>query len=141
MRVRREWLILVLVVAAFAFGCDGSGDLPLDQVDPEAVSANPTYDQVFAILHNRCVMCHQGEDEDDDDDDGGYGVTPGTRFATGEAEPDLSDCVEIVSFRDDILEQIENNLMPPGAMPRLTNEQKLTIRRWVENGAEAPCNP
>ena len=143
MRVRREWLLLViLVIAAGALGCNGSGDLPLDQVDPEAVSQNPTYDQVFAILHNRCVMCHEGEGDDGGEDEGGYSVAPGKpRIVAGETEPDLSDCVEIVSFRDDILEQIENNLMPPGAMPRLTSEQKLTIRRWIDNGAEAPCNP
>lgn len=141
MRFRREWLLLVvLVIAAGALGCNGSGDLPLDQVDPEAVSANPTYDQVFAILHNECVMCHDGGG-DDDDDDGGYGTSPGTKTRiVAEDQPDFTDCVEIVAFRDDILEQIDANLMPPGAMPRLTSEQKLTIRRWIDNGAAAPCN-
>ena len=117
--------------------------MPLDQVDPEAVSANPTYDQVFAILHNSCVSCHDsGGDDDDDDDDGGYGTAPGTKTRiVADDMPDLTDCVEIVALRDDILEQIEENLMPPGAMPRLTSEQKLTIRRWIDNGAAAPCNP
>jgi len=143
MHLRREWFILVLVVAAFGIGCEGSGDLPLDQVDPQAVSADPTYDQVFAILHNSCVSCHDGGgDDDDDDDDGGYGTAPGTKTrVVADDLPDLTDCVEIVALRDDILEQIEENLMPPGAMPRLTSEQKLTIRRWIDNGAAAPCNP
>ena len=143
MHLRREWFILVLVVAAFSIGCGGSGDLPLDQVDPQAVSEDPTYDQVFAILHNSCVSCHDsgGDDDDDDDDDGGYGTAPGTKTRiVADDLPDFTDCVEIVAFRDDILEQIEDNLMPPGAMPRLTSEQKLTIRRWIDNGAAAPCN-
>lgn len=130
---RRRVVVLALVAAVLA--CNGSGDLPLDQVDPEAAPANPTYDQVFTILHNRCVTCHTGEGEDE-----GEFVTLRERATTGDAEPDLSDCVEIVALRDDILQQVEENTMPPGAMPRLTNEQKLTIRRWVENGAPAPCN-
>jgi uncharacterized membrane protein len=46
-----------------------------------------------------------------------------------------------VALRFDILDQVNANEMPPGAMPRLTSEEKLIIRRWVENGAVAPCNP
>ena len=143
MHLRRECFILVLVVAALSIGCGGSGDLPLDQVDPQAVSEDPTYDQVFAILHNSCASCHDnGGDDDDDDDDGGYGTAPGTKTRiVADDLPDLTDCVEIVALRDDIWEQIESNQMPPGAMPRLTSEQKLTIRRWIDNGAAAPCNP
>lgn len=133
---RRRVILLTFVLVALA--CNGSGDLPLDQVDPEAAPADPTYDQVFAILHNRCVACHTG-DGDEDEDEGDY-ATLRERATMGDTEPDLSDCVEIVAYRDDILEQIEANTMPPGAMPRLTNEQKLIIRRWVDNGATAPCN-
>ena len=125
----------LLVVAALLIACDGSGDLPLDQVDPAAVPANPTYDQVYAVLDNRCVMCHTGSDDDDDGDGGGY-----PSATAGDAEPDLTDCDQIVAQRFDILDQVEDNIMPPGAMPRLTSEQKLLIQRWVANGAPAPCN-
>ncbi|MCI0452701.1 MAG: hypothetical protein L0Z51_09990, partial [Candidatus Latescibacteria bacterium] len=97
------------------------------------------YDQVYAILQNNCVTCHTGEDEDDDDGNGGYSLSR-PRATTGDTEPDLSDCVEIVAFRGDILAQVEGNTMPPGAIPRLTSEQKLAIRRWIEDGAPAPCN-
>ena len=31
--------------------------------------------------------------------------------------------------------------MPPGALPRLNEVEKLTIARWIEQGACAPCNP
>jgi uncharacterized membrane protein len=124
--------LVALAAAAFA-GCGGSGDLPLDQVDPDAVPANPTYDQVFAVLDNKCVMCHTGGDEGEDE--GGYATA-----TAGDTEPDLSDCAQIVAQRFDILDQVVANTMPPGAMPRLTSEQKLLISRWVENGAPAPCN-
>jgi uncharacterized membrane protein len=137
LRTIRGARVVSIVIVLVALACNGSGDLPLDQVDPDAVPANPTYDQVFAILHNRCVTCHTGAD-DGGDDDGGYSVS--RLRTTADVDPDLSDCVEIVALRDDILRQVEDNLMPPGAMPRLTNEQKLLIRRWVDNGAPAPCN-
>jgi uncharacterized membrane protein len=131
-------LPFLLAVVVVAFGCGGSGELPLDQVDPEAAPADPTYDQVFAILHNRCVSCHAGSN-DDDDDDGGYSASR-LRATADDTDPDLTDCVEIVAFAGDIVTEIENNRMPPGAMPRLTSAQKLLIRRWVENGTPAPCN-
>jgi len=130
-RLAARSLFAIALAAALLAGCGGSGDLPLDQVDPDAVPADPTYDQVFAVLDNKCAMCHTGGDEDEG----------GTALPTaGDTEPDLSDCSQIVEQRFDILDQVENNTMPPGAMPRLTSEQKLLIRRWVENGASAPCN-
>jgi uncharacterized membrane protein len=131
---------IVLASCLAILSCNGSGDLPLDQVDPDAVAADPTYDQVYAILRNNCVTCHTGEDEDEDDGGNGGYVLSRPRTTTGDTEPDLSDCVQIVGFRTDILVQVEENTMPPGAMPRLSSEQKLIIRRWIEDGAPAPCN-
>jgi uncharacterized membrane protein len=120
--------------------CQGSGDLPLDQVDPDAVAQDPTFDQVNAIMHRACVPCHQGEG-DDGGDNGGYAlVGPRTRLVAEDAEPNLEDCAEIVAQRFSILEQVEANSMPPGAWPRLTNEEKLIVRRWIDDGAPAPCN-
>jgi len=53
----------------------------------------------------------------------------------------LNTCTDIVAQRFDILDRVQDNTMPPGVMPRLTSEEKLTIERWVANGAPAPCNP
>ncbi len=123
---------VLLALSVGALGCGGSGDLPLDQVDPNAAPSNPTYDQVFALMHNNCTNCHTGGDG------GEYVLT--RRATTSNATPDLSNCVQIVAFAGDILDQVDRDLMPPGAMPRLTSAEKLLIRRWVENGAPAPCN-
>jgi uncharacterized membrane protein len=125
-------LVSLAVVVAMSVAC-GSGDLPLDEVDPEAVPANPTYEQVYAVLDNRCVACHSGDGESE-------GNNSAFRIAAGGTEPNLSDCSDIVSQRYSILDQVDNNTMPPGAMPRLTSEQKLLIQRWIDNGAPAPCN-
>jgi uncharacterized membrane protein len=128
-------LLLALSVAALA--CGGSGDLPLDQVDPNAAPANPTYDQVFALMHNNCANCHTGGG--DGGGESGY-VLSSRRTTLEDGGPDLTDCVQIVAFAGDILDQVESDLMPPGAIPRLTSAEKLLLRRWVENGAPAPCN-
>jgi uncharacterized membrane protein len=130
---RRMWPFLVLVVAA-SFSACASGERTLDAVDPQAVSANPTYEQVFAIIQNNCVSCHEGSDDDEGEES--FLATA----VAAEDTPGLDDCTSIVALRDDILSQIEDNTMPPGALPRLSSEQKLIIRRWVENGAPAPCN-
>ena len=128
----------LFILAAFAVqlvGC-ASGDETLDAVDPLAVPAEPTYEAVFAIIQNKCVLCHDegGDDESDDDF-----VVGGATVADDDA-PALDDCASIVALSEDILERVEDNTMPPGALPRLTSEEKLKIRRWIDNGAPAPCN-
>lgn len=129
--MRRRFSQLVVCTALMA-GC-ASGDNTLDAVDPEAVAANPTYDHVFAIIQNRCVLCHESDNDDDGYD---FRVTTGA-----EDVPGLETCTSIVALAQDILERVEDNTMPPGALPRLNSEEKLIIRRWVQNGAIAPCNP
>jgi uncharacterized membrane protein len=128
----KQSLRLILLPLLLALASCGSGDLPLDQVDPAAVPANPTFDQVNAIVQRACTPCHKG---------GGGADAPGTvtRIA---AEDDLSleTCTDIVSQRESIWETAVDNTMPPGALPRLTSEEKLIIRRWLDNGAPAPCN-
>jgi uncharacterized membrane protein len=116
----RASLFLVAVLAALAaFAACSSGDKTLDAVDPQAVTADPTYDQVFAIVHNKCVSCH---------DSGAEEISA------------LTTCTDIVALRGDILDRVQDNTMPPGVLPRLSSEDKLLIQRWVENGAPAPCN-
>ena len=128
------WCLLALSAVVFAAGGCASGDETLAVVDPQAVTAEPTYDQVFAIIHNNCVSCHEGSDDEGEED------FIGGAALLLEDVPGLDDCTSIVALRDDILEQVDANTMPPGAMPRLTSEEKLILRRWVENGAPAPCN-
>ena len=125
-------LLLAATLVAGA-GCGGSGDLPLDQVDPDAAPAIPTYDQVYSVLQRACVPCHSG---------GGDAPVTQSAFSPQEDGEDLNleNCTDIVAQRDGILETIDNNTMPTGALPRLTSVEKLLIRRWVEQGAVAPCN-
>jgi len=120
-RARQIWLILtcVLFAAAAAILSCSSGDRSLDAVDPNAVATHPTFDQVNAIVHNKCVTCH---------------------YTNSERYSSFETCADVVALAPDILKRVEDNTMPPGALPRLTSEEKLIIQRWVANGEPAPCN-
>lgn len=125
---------LSLVSVILVCSC-GSGDRPLETVDPDAVPADPSFDSVFAIIQRECTPCHQGDGEDDSLDDYYVGGN-----ALANAEPGLATCKDILDAAGDIGNTVlEKNTMPPGAWPRLTSEQKLIIKRWLTNGAKAPC--
>ena len=129
-------LALLALLPVILSSC-ASGDKTLDSVDPNAVALNPTFDQVNAIIHNKCVMCHDSG-SGGEDSHGGNDLR--LVLEDGEMVP-FETCTEIVAEAESILERIQDNTMPPGAMPRLSSEDKLIIQRWVENGTPAPCNP
>ena len=109
----------VLVSSAATMSC-GSGDKTLGVADPLAAPLHPTYEQVRVILDRRCVSCHDAGDE----------------------EHNYSTCEGITSDLDGILDSsVFGGSMPPGALPRLTEREKLIIDRWTGDGALSPCNP
>ena len=127
--MHRLRIVAAAIFLAVAAGC-GSGDLTLDEADPNAVAQRPSWDQVNAIFQRQCVPCHTG---DGDAEDLRYGPAGG-------AEPGLESCDAIIeNFRLCYDRIFVTNDMPPGAWPRLTSEEKLTIQRWFEAGADAPC--
>jgi uncharacterized membrane protein len=132
-QLRVCFITLAVAAAALIVACS-SGDRTLDEVDPQAVAAEPTFDQVNAIIHNKCVMCH----DSGGGEDGGGGSD--FRIVEEDDKRPFTTCTEIVAERFEILDRVQDNTMPPGAMPRLSSEEKLTIERWVANGAPAPCN-
>lgn len=128
---------LLITLTGLLVSC-ASGDRPLEAVDPNAAPATPTYDDVFGIIYRECVPCH-------DSDGNGYflftqdGKPDGVLYGT--AAPGLNTCGEIIDNLSGIEQDIlVTNTMPPGAWPRLTEREKLIIKRWIDNGAPAPCN-
>ncbi len=119
---RQRWVAhgvvaALAIVFALIVGC-GSGDRPLEAVDPDAVPADPTWHQVFSIIQRDCTPCHNDGGED-------------PRYVT---------CEDVIGDLGGLYAEIfEKNTMPPGAWPRLTSEKKLAIQRWIDNGATAPC--
>lgn len=117
-------LVLVpaaLALLALASAC-GQGDKTLLEADPGAVSAAPTYEDVRAIVDLNCVPCHKGQGSD---------VT---------IRPNLQTCEGLTGDLTRVIQDaVVLEKMPPGAWPRLSEEDKLTITRWFDNGACAPC--
>ncbi len=123
------------VAVATMVAC-GSGDRTLNEVDPDVVAQKPSFAQVYPIFQRDCIPCHTGtgggeEDEEDEEDEAGK------RNRTLGVEPGLESCAAIINNLEDIVEDvfIDNNL-PPGAWPRLTTKEKLTIERWIDGGTQ-----
>jgi uncharacterized membrane protein len=126
----------------------GSGDLTLNEANPDIVAQKPSFAQVYPIFQRDCIPCHAGtdedpdsedEDDDDDDDDGSAARSLGVSLSS--FDPGLESCRSILNNLDDIVKTIfVDNNMPPGAWPRLTSKEKLTIERWIDADPGGSCN-
>jgi mono/diheme cytochrome c family protein len=128
--------ILLAAVLAAVTGC-ASGDGTLATVDPEAAPLHPTYDEVFDIVEFNCAPCHG-----DGGDDAALGAGAELRddgYGEGE-DQDYSTCQGIQEGIEGLRRTVlDEGSMPPGAWPRLTEREKLVIRRWITEGACSPC--
>jgi len=110
----------------------GSGDAPLAVVDPGAAPLQPTYSQAKGILDYYCLPCHGGG--------GGARREPAPAVEEDGESIDVSSCEAIHQSLSGILDtSVDGNSMPPGALPRLTEREKLTLKRWIAQGACSPC--
>jgi len=116
-------VVAAMTLSALVAAC-GQGEKTLLEADPGAVPLAPSYDAVRAILDRNCVPCHKGKGSD-------LSVRPNLETCEGV----LGDLGRIVQ------DAVQLEKMPPGAWPRLTEEEKLTLLRWIQNGACAPCKP
>jgi uncharacterized membrane protein len=133
MPVYFKYFTALLLLSLFACG---AGDMPLDDVDPSAAPLEPAFDQVNSIIQRQCVPCHSSSNADDDKKEDENNEDDAEDFLPYET------CDMIVGNAPYIYyEAVEEGSMPPGAWPRLTEREKLIIKRWIENGVCAPCNP
>lgn len=111
---------IALTLLAAALTACGGGDASLDELDPGAAPAQPTWlAHVEPIMAFHCVACH--------DPDGQAGAQEGYAYDTCEAtRRGWGGIVETV---------FETAEMPPGGAPRLEAWEELTLRRWHEQGA------
>jgi uncharacterized membrane protein len=123
-RIHRALAAAALIAAAASISSCGSGEKTLGVADPLAAPLTPTYEQAKAILDRKCVGCHGSGSETESDN------------------PNYSSCAGIEAGLEGILtSSVFGGSMPPGALPRLTEREKLILDRWIGQGAHSPCNP
>ncbi len=119
---------------AVLLGACNSGSKTLLQADPGAVPAHPTYAMVHSIVDRACAPCHKSGGAADTT------LTGSSRFH--EHDLDYATCAGIQDGIQGLIDTgVDRESMPPGAWPRLTEEEKLVILRWVADGACSPCRP
>jgi len=110
--------------------CD-SGEQTLREADGGALPVDATYEAVEQIVERNCAACHHSGGGD-----APHGLQP------AEDDYDYSTCEGIQDGLGDLIDTAVNGeSMPPGAWPRLTEEEKLVILEWINNGACSPCTP
>lgn len=114
-------LPLTVGLTAALTACGDMGTL--DEVDPEAAPAEPTWDEhVAPIIDARCSTCHSESAQ--------FGPAEGYILET---------CAQTKRQWRSIRETaFESKTMPPGAAPRMTSSELLTLQRWHDQGAVCP---
>lgn len=131
---RRQSAALSLLLGLI--GC-GFGTQTLEEVDPDAIPANPTYSEhVAPILDFYCVACHDPNGQvgalgDDKRKDSFYGLEDDDG---GEDGIDLTNFAAVVDEFDDIEGTILLREMPPGGARRLTAREEAILSRWADQG-------
>ncbi len=153
MSLRRILPLAAATLIPLTFVACGSGTGPLSIVDPEAAPAQPTYEEVALILERHCLTCHgasparvplaSAHPEIPKRHPGGGRATRPAAVADGDEDDegaDYSSCAGIEAGLGGILNTaVHGNSMPPGALPRLTQVERLVISRWIDQGACSPC--
>ncbi len=113
--------IWIVVFAGLLGACAGDGTL--DEIDPAAAPANPTYQEhVSAIMDLRCTACHAVDAQPGEVEGYGYDT-----------------CEKVKNGWASIVEtSIDAATMPPAGADRMTSAEILTLERWYEQGAQCP---
>lgn len=117
--MRLSALFPPLLALCALVGC-GTGDLTIEEADPEAAPPTPTWSMhVEPIIEFHCVACH--------DPNGQAGAQEGYAYDTCEAtRKGWGGLVETI---------FEEDSMPPAGAMRLQPWEELTLLRWREQGS------
>ena len=116
------WRVVGLMWILFWTGCV-SGDGLLEDIDPEAAPAAPTYSEhVAPLMDFYCTACHAPD------------VLPGEQEGYG-----YDTCEKVRDNWEGLVDTafIAKN-MPPGGAVRVSSADRLTLERWHARGA--PCD-
>ena len=112
-------LLMGAAACALLTGC--LGDKTLEEVDPDAAPARPTYtEHIEPLMEDYCVTCHAVD------------AFPGELGDIG-----LDECEKVKDNMELVSEMVfDREVMPPGGSLRMTEEDQLTLRRWFDQGAD-----
>ncbi|HAY82666.1 MAG TPA: hypothetical protein DCY79_22895 [Planctomycetaceae bacterium] len=104
------------------------GDMPAEEAGKLSFSAD-----VLPILAENCFVCH-GFDAQARQADLRLDTREGVLATDGVVVPGQADASELVQRIESV--DSEHIMPPPDSGKRLTRQQKATLRRWIEEGAE-----
>ena len=104
------------------------GDMPAEEAGKLSFSAD-----VLPILAENCFVCH-GFDAQARQADLRLDTREGVLATDGVVVPGQADASELVQRVESA--DSEHIMPPPDSGKRLTRQQKATLRRWIEEGAE-----
>lgn len=115
---KRLWILLpsLLIVGLIGFMVQPKG-APQDSRLP------PSFQEVRAIINERCVSCHSLAPTDTE-----FPAAQAFDFTRPEIIHSLS---ERIRFRS-----IETQTMPPLNKTKMTDDERATLNRWIQNGAK-----
>ena len=100
-------------------GACGFGAGTLEDVDPEAAPMQPTYTaHVAPIMTRYCTVCHASDAQPGEVE--GYGY---------------ETCAKVRRNWNGVVDTVfENDNMPPGLGRRVSEPERLALRRWWDQG-------
>ena len=119
MNVRTRLMWAIACLCGLLCGC--LGDKTLEEVDPEAAPAQPSFSKhIEPLMEDYCVACHAPD------------AQPGEVGDIG-----LDTCEKLKENMELVSEMVfDREVMPPGGAMRLSEEEQLTLRRWFDQGAD-----
>ncbi|HEY0306210.1 MAG TPA: urate hydroxylase PuuD [Longimicrobiales bacterium] len=121
---RWRWGLAATAAAALAVLYFATATPGTARSDLTAGAEAPTFADVRSIIDRRCSACHSAQPADRT-----FGAAPG---GVSFDSPD-----QIRVFADRILNRaVTTRTMPPANKTSITETERQTLRRWIENGAQ-----
>ena len=115
------WILPVATVAIFALAFV----IRPQKQETSVANASMPYSEISSIIQNRCMSCHAEKPT--------YpGMTAPPKGVM------YNDPKVVQAIAPKIKLQLETNVMPPGNLTEMTEEERQKVIAWVDAGAQVP---